>query len=340
MKRKMVKRRLFGLCLTVCMLLSGCGGQHSIQADTRQISIAESDEMVESAASMNTINPAEWNLKVTEEEIRLPGVKGEYDILFITDTHSMNNNEEDSQQVQEYWKSRSEQFYNQEDTADAECLEKWVSYANARKVDAVFLGGDIIDFPSRDNLVYFETQIERLEMPYLYTLGNHDWTFPWEYMTKQGKETYLPLLEPYMSGNTALHTWENEDFLVIAVDNSSGQINDEALGTYRELLSSDKPVILLVHVPFITQSVLTKAREVWSSSVVLGGGNYGGIYPNATSEEFIKMTTSKDSPVELILAGHVHFYNKDYIEGDKEILQLVGDAGFHGGGMLLHITGE
>lgn len=287
----------------------------------------------------NDDNLKEWEMQVTEENIRIPGVTGEYDILFLADTHVVIKDENDSEQVRPYRGTRHKQFRNEEGVSASEQFEDWIDYANEQEVDAVFFGGDIIDYPSVGNLEFLEAQLGRLEMPYLYTLGNHDWTFPWEYMTERGEDAYLPLLEPYMSGDTALHTWETEDLLVIAVDNSSGQVNGEALQEYKEMLDKDKPVILLVHVPFLTQSVLSKAKEVWGSAVVLGGGSYGGIYPDESSEQFIELTTAKDSPVELVLAGHVHFYDKDYIVGDREVLQLVGDAGFHGSALRLHITG-
>ena len=99
-------------------------------------------------------------------------------------------------------------------------------------------------------------------------------------------------------------------------------------------------MVVVAHVPFMTQSVLGRAREVWNSPVVIGAGNYGGIYPNEDSEKFEAVTTSSDSPVELVLAGHVHFYDKDIIEGEKNVLQLVGGAGFKGEALLIHLTGS
>lgn len=307
-----LKGRPVALCVAGCLTFCGC------EAD-------------------NT--PAGRKMQVTEESIEMSGVSGEYDILFLTDAHVVIEDGRDSGQVKQRRQARCREFCNAEGVPAAEQFENWINYANEQDVDAVFFGGDIIDYPTAGNLEFLRTQLERLEMPYLYTLGNHDWTFPWEYMTEEGEKTYLPLLEPYMSGDTVLHTWETEDLLVIAVDDSSGQINGEALEEYRELLETDKPVILLVHVPFMTQSVLSKAKETWSSSVVLGGGSYGGIYPDEDSGEFIELTTAGDSPVELVLAGHVHFYDKDYIVGDKRVLQLVGDAGFHGSALRLRITG-
>lgn len=282
----------------------------------------------------------EWEKKVIEEEIILPGVKSEYDLLFLTDTHAVIRDESDSEQIAANGEARAAEFVNAAGVSSDKQLSDWMDYAAAQDFDAVLLGGDIIDYPSEASIDYLDEQLNKLTVPYLYTMGNHDWTFPWEYMTETGEQSYRPLLAPYMDGQTSIHTWETDDLLVIAVDNSSGQVRPEAVEAYEELLQTDKPVIVMLHVPLMTQSVLGKAREVWTSPVVLGAGNYGGIYPNEDSERFVELTTAADSPVELVLAGHVHFYDKDYIEGEKQVLQIVGDAGFHQSAVKLHICGE
>lgn len=341
MNRGAERRIRLAVLLAGCLLMGGCGGYQKPRAQMREVSVEELDALAVKLRAAEAVTVDQGGLWITEETIAMPGVQRDYDILFITDTHAMEVSEEDPDMVREYQRVRRQQMYGRENGADPGNLEDWVSYANAVDADAVFLGGDIIDCPSRGNLDYLETQLGRLKMPYLYTLGNHDWTFPWEYMTEKGRELYLPQLQEYMGGDAALHTWETEDLLAVAVDDSPGQINagirGDTLERYRELLEKGKPVILLMHVPLLTQSALERAKKEWPSSVVLGGGNYGGIYPNETSGEFIELTTAADSPVELALSGHLHFYDRDDIEGERKILQLVGNAGFQGGGVMLHI---
>ncbi len=277
---------------------------------------------------------------VIEENIIIEGLSGEYDLLFLTDTHMVVSSSEASEQITANIKERAPLFQSEDGVSSATQFPMWMDYAVESQVDAVLFGGDIIDFPSKANLEHLQKNLDKLPMPYLYTLGNHDWTYPWEYMTEQGKAEYLPLLEPMMQGNTSINRMDLGELVLVAVDNSAGQINGEALETYQAILAEGKPVIVVVHVPFLTQSVLTKAREAWSSPVVIGGGNFGGIYPNNESNAFIEMTTAADSPVVAVLAGHVHFYDKDYIDGEKKVLQLVGDGGYKQKGMLLHISGE
>ena len=281
-----------------------------------------------------------WERHITEETVYIEGLEGEYTFLYLTDTHMVVKDGQAAGQEADNEAARYLLMMNEEGISAAEQFPEWIRYANDRKVDAVLLGGDIIDTPSQANLRWLQEQLSQLKMPYLYVPGNHDWTYPWEYMTEAGRETYLPLLEPFMQGNTAVQSLDFGEFTILGVDDSSGQVDKEALAVYEQLLTQGCPVIVVAHVPFLTQSVLGRAKEVWDGPVVIGGGAYGGIYPDEYSEEFVKKITAADSPVKLILAGHVHFYDRDFVWGEKEVLQLVGGAGYQGNAILIHITGE
>ncbi len=277
---------------------------------------------------------------VTEETLIVEGLEQDYEFLFLTDTHMVVSDSEDSEQIAANGAERGPQFVDGEGVSSAVQFPAWMNYAVEQQMDAVLFGGDIIDYPSQGNLNYLQDNLAVLSMPYLYTLGNHDWTYPWEYMTEIGETEYLPLLEPMMQGNTVIQRIDVGELTVVAVDNSSGQVNGEALQIYQEILAEGRPTIVVVHVPFLTQSVLTKAREAWTSPVVIGGGNFGGIYPNEASTTFVEMTTAEDSPVVAVLSGHVHFFDKDVIDGEKDVIQIVGDAGFRRQGIKLMISGE
>ena len=277
---------------------------------------------------------------VKEEYLVIKGLEEDYELLFITDTHVIVQSEEEDAQIKENADSRYPGFCDAAGVPAEEQFPYWMEYANERGVDAVLFGGDIIDYPSESNIAFLNENVSKLQMPYLYTLGNHDWTYPWEYMTEKAQTEYIPLLQPVIEDRGTIEVMDMGEFLVVSVDNSSNQVHPDALNAYLEVLQMGKPVIVLVHVPFMTQSVLGHAKEVWSSPVVIGGGNYGGIYPSEESAAFVEATTAKDSPVVAVLAGHVHFYDKDYIEGEKPVIQIVGNAGFVRSGIVLHITGD
>lgn len=283
---------------------------------------------------------AGWEKRIREETFRLEGLEKEYTLLFLTDMHMVVRDAEASEQEAAYAEERYAMFRNREGVSAAEQFREWVRYANQKRVDAVILGGDIIDSPSAANLQWLGQQLAGLKMPCLYVNGNHDWTYPWEYMTESGRENYLPLLEPFMRGNTAVQRLDLGEFLVAGIDNSANQVDEGGLAGYEQILSEGRPVIVAAHVPFLGSSLLEKAGEVWKSPVVIGGGAWGGIYPNPASERFVSMTTAADSPVELLLSGHVHFYDRDVIQGEKEVPQLTGGAGYEGNAVLLHLRGE
>ncbi len=283
---------------------------------------------------------AEWEKHIMEESVYVEGLQKEYTLLFLTDTHVIIPNENASLEEAENEKVRTPIFTREGEAAPAEQFAEWVRYANETGVDAVLLGGDIIDTPSASNLEWLGEQLAKLEMPYLYVVGNHDWTFPWEYMTQTAKETYLPLLKPFMDENTAIHSLDLGEIILVGIDDSSNQVAEEVFPAYEEILREGRPAVVIAHVPFMTQSVLGRARDVWKNPVVIGAGNYGGIYPNETSEKFVSLTTASDSPVELVLAGHVHFYDRDVIEGERDVLQLAGGPGFQGEALLIRLTGS
>ncbi len=273
-------------------------------------------------------------------QIVIPGIQKEYKFLYVTDMHIIIPDNESDKQIFDYSNQRLSVFRYPKDKEESNVIDlnQWVTYANDNLLDGLLLGGDIIDSPAPSNIDYMAKSLKNLQIPYVYTLGNHDWTYPWEYMTDKGKKELLPLLSPYMKNNTSVHSQEYKDFIIVAIDNSNNQINPAALKEYKIILEKKKPIILMLHVPLYTKSVLTKSKSVWKNPVVLGGGIHGGIYPNAASTEFLHLTTAKDSPVIAVLAGHVHFANKDDIIGGKNIPQIIGDAGFKGIGTIIKFT--
>lgn len=324
------KREIAGafLCAAGIVLLGGCG-----KAGEEIPSVSGNGQNAEEASE----------LKITEDsfdeyEIVLPGCKGEYELMFLTDLH-ISLPAQDSDEVRAYVDERREMFTAQggNGVEASDHLRAFLEFGEERGVDALLLGGDIIDSPSTGNLDFLEDALSSTEIPYLYALGNHDWTYPWDYMTPEGKEAYLPLLAPYMKENVWFSTMEFEDFFIVCMDNSSNQFSPEALEACRQVLEAEKPVILLCHVPLLTEPLLEEARKVWTGEVLLGISSNGGIYPNEVSSEVINLILAEDSPVFLILAGHVHFPASDTLDGG--ILQIVGDAGYKGRGALLHISG-
>lgn len=281
-----------------------------------------------------------WEKNITEETVYVEGLEGEYTFLFLTDAHVVIQDETAPEQEQQYASERSDMFHNKEGISSAQQFPTWIEYANELEVDAVLLGGDIIDSPSDANTEWLEDQLDQLEMPYLYVPGNHDWTYPWEYMSDYGKENYLPKLAPMMQGHTQLQWLEVGELLIVGVDNSTNQVNQTAISGYEKLLKQGKPVIVLNHLPYAARTLMPKAVAAWSSPTVIGNDDEGGIMPDESSSRFLELTLAEDSPVVLVLAGHVHIYDDDVINEEGKLRQIVGDAAYKGNALLLHVKGS
>lgn len=280
-------------------------------------------------------------LQVEEQTIVVPGLEGTYRYLFLSDTHIITlNGEETQQQLDNALPRRDTLFLDAQGRKPEETFPVWMAYANEQKVDAVLLGGDIIDFPSRSNLDFLEENLGKLEMPVLYVPGNHDWTYPWEYMTEKGKNEYLTALAPFMRGTPAAQVLENEELVLLGVDDSSNQIDPAALETVRKAVQKGKPVIILQHVPFAAEKLVREAAQVWKNPVALGMGAAGGIYPNEASQEYRKLVLENAGPVKAVLAGHIHMRETDVMAENSGIVQYTAAPGYLGQGILLTVTGD
>ena len=285
-----------------------------------------------------------------EKELSVSGLNKEYEIWFLADSHMTLCNSDEAEEIIEYAAQRTAGFVNEMGVSSDLIFSEFIDAANEEKPDMVLFGGDILDFPSEANVSFLKAELDRLEVPFVFTMGNHDWTFPWEYMTPQGSEMYRPMLEEYMHGNfdetnssnvmsnSYANMIELEDLIVLSVDDSSNQVAAEALEAIEAAYALDKPIILMQHVPFSTENLIVRAKENWANPVTLGMQVHGGIAPNEVSTELWYKTHDEESPIKLVLAGHVHFSYEE--ELSESTMQIITDAAFKGRAVKLKIAGE
>lgn len=311
-------------------LLAGCGTGRNDTGSKETVPASEPEHL--------SGNFEETALALTDKFLTVSGLQKDYTFLFLTDTHVITIGGGETKEEMENALPRMDLFQDGSKVSSAQRFPQWMQYANASDVDMVLFGGDIIDFPSLANLALLRENTEVLTMPYAYTLGNHDWTYPWEYMTETGRNTYRPLFAEFTKDSPAASVTEYEELVILSVDNSSNQVDGEALSITDHALSLGKPVLVLLHVPFSTETLLAQAGSVWGSPVSIGMADKGGIFPDANTLAFQEKILAKDSPVFCVLAGHTHFAEESHL--NETVVQIVGDAGYKGVGTLLHISGE
>ena len=178
------------------------------------------------------------------------------------------------------------------------------------------LTGDIIDFPSKRNIDVLTEGLKRLHAPHVYCLGNHDWSYSFDYHTESARTNNLPKFSKFTTGiNSAFSICELDEFTIFAINNSSDKVEPEALIELNRLLSIQKPIILAMHIPICADDyednlLQSDTVKYWRKYICLGEK---GIKPDKVTEEFISAITNEPNNIAAILAGHIHFAHQDKI---------------------------
>lgn len=264
-------------------------------------------------SSINTIN-------IQNEKINNP-----YQFVYISDLHaSIPDDNEPDEKIRTSLIERNEMFMNQNSNKPEQIFPEIINYTNNKNADALLLGGDIIDSPSDSNINFLRENFKKLKTNKLYTFGNHDWTFAWDYQKKEVEEKYYPIFLEFMDDNEVSYI-EYEDLIILAINNGKNQIAESAIPKVKEVLNKNKPTIVMLHVPIATEYISSEAIKIRNRVSAIGEP---GIKPNENTKQVLDMLLSKNSNVFHIIAGHVHFYIEDTL--NDNIIESVSSPAYTG----------
>ena len=304
-------KRIYTLVFAVIIFICACG--------------RETDNKIENETTAIPV-------QISEETLEVEGFEREFSIFFLADSHISLCDERDKELMEKAW-SRS-RLYKVDDIEAWDRFDALIENADNDKNDIIILGGDIIDSAMYASIDHVNGQVASLSIPYMYTIGNHDFEYGTEYFSNKAYEEYLPRLDD-LHGKDSYQVNEYDDLIIFSADDYNNQVSASALEAYKREAAKGKPIVLIVHVPIepVTgdDSLTEKCKEVWGSSedgkskVTMG---VNGCYPNDTTNEFLDLVLADESPVVLVLAGHIHFYHKDML--NDNIVQIVTGAAFEG----------
>ncbi len=276
-------------------------------------------------------------LHIVEETIDVDGLEEEFSLFFLADSHISLCDERDEELLP---KAAERSIMFRTDDIDAwERFDIMMGEVKREDNDIVLLGGDIVDSAMYASIDHVSEQLEGLKCPYLYYMGNHDFEYGDEYFSQRAYEEYLPRLED-MHGSAPYQVKEYDDLIIFAVDDHDCQIDKPVLDAYKAEASKGKPIILGMHVPIepVTgdDSLIRDFEKINGEGCVkrlrlIIGEN--GSLPNEVTREFLDLVLAEDSPVILVLAGHIHFYHRDML--NDKILQIVTGPAYAGEGLRI-----
>ena len=281
----------------------------------------------------NLLNPS-------EATVVIPGLTKEYKFLQVSDTHVSAFSEAD----QKNWTATRLQYNTARRNsfmADGLFAEErfplLFDYANEIKADGMFLTGDLIDFPSEKNVALLYDNVSRFTGKSIFCLGNHDWNYSDDYMTGNAVTVNRPLFNDLTGGDPYISYVEYDEFLVVAVDNSSDVVTDDTVNKFIALCEKGKPIVLLLHVPLHADTLEADVRKAWGRNITMGPGAMGSDW-GSVQRFYNAVAVDENSPVVAVFTGHVHFNHEDTLPNG--ITQYVTSTGYTGDCRVVTIKGE
>ena len=271
----------------------------------------------------------------------IPGLTGEYKFLHVTDSHVSAFSDAD----QKKWTATRIQYNTARRNsfmADGLYAEErfplLFDYANEIKADGMFLTGDLIDFPSEKNIALLYENVGRFTGKSIFCLGNHDWNYSDDYMTGNSVTVNRPLFNDLTGGDPYLSYVEYDEFMVVAVDNSSDVVTDDTVNKFMALCERGKPIILLLHVPLHADTLAPDVKKAWGGrNITMGPGAMGSDW-GSVQRFYNAVAVDENSPVVAVFAGHVHFNHEDTLPNG--ITQYVTSTGYTGDCRVVTVKGN
>jgi len=258
-------------------------------------------------------------LNIIDTTIRIPNLKKPLTLLHITDLHLTRADFRDNEYVNWLSVDRKNAFPYSEDI-----FEELKQYITNNRPDYSILTGDIIDFPSENNLETLYDFLNNICKNYLYTLGNHDWCYPNQSPTDETQSRYFSRFLPITNGTPDFQVIDAGGVLLIGIDNTRGQITTSQLNKFKTVFKRNIPCILFLHIPLYINTLIENVLAIWGQPLIIGtpkeafsGELHPSLVPTNETIEFCHLVENKDTPIFAILCGHVHFSHEDLFSEGK-----------------------
>ena len=275
----------------------------------------------------------------TETVIQIEGLRQSVTLMHITDSHLHLADERDPEALE---------FIKSKKAKRPEVHEHFIealTRSNESGVDATILTGDITNFPSWAAIDTIANGVARLSAPYLYTLGNHDWHFPFLDWNDATRDEYYPRFAGLIDGDPQCQVKEIDGVKLIALDNSNYQVSIDQVRFLKYHLATGAPCLLFIHIPIFVRSLLLPVLERWKTPIMMAATEgwteemraaKPAFLPNETTLEFHRFLINGASEnIAAIFCGHVHFSHTDAYRAGR--FQYVTNAGFDGTSRLIRL---
>jgi hypothetical protein len=266
------------------------------------------------------------------------GLEKPFSALHISDTHLTAAYDNEGEKKKELRTKRTVTFGGRQE----EALRDTLNWARKR-TDYVLHTGDIIDWQSQANydLVkkYFgEDNIKKL----IGAPGNHEYS-PDMWLSEvkeEPTEEYRNLSRKALSEVYPFDITFNAQVVngvnFIALDDVYGTVTAKQVELFKKEVERGLPIVLCMHVPFITEDIWRATCRYWNSSKdgmfcnkeFAPSGDYKRQLDDSVTRDFISYL-KKEPLLKAILSGHEHITVEDVFSETAKQYLVAGNFTFH-----------
>lgn len=256
-------------------------------------------------------------LSLIEKEIIIPGLKGNYRILHITDSHIVSITPEDAdfiiddgahtgKQLSAFGKMRYNHFCKDGVSTTQRFAQLCDDIcADPTCADVVVFTGDILDYYTKSGFSLMCEKLKQLPMPYMYVLGNHDMIF-----SGMSNEEVRKTFQRVCGENTEFQKYKLGELALIGIDNIRDCYSEKALTDLEEALRDEEHALLFQHIPLSTPEYHEYALSVSSIDYALGND---GVCVDDSWSVVYETIKKEDSKIRALICGDCHVEHESKI---------------------------
>lgn len=244
---------------------------------------------------------------VNSEVIEIEGINESYKLAVVNDLHLIAKQYEVDDELKDTVKNRYETIFKSRwNETSQEVWRKIPQKLNDINPNLVVFAGDMIDYASSSNVNILKSGMNNINNEIIYLRADHDYG---KWYNKNLSEIDVEILHKSIDENADIYCEDLGEILVIGIDNSTSQIEENVLEQFQKMIEIGKPIILVTHVPFNSKAnneldtFSRTNREDRNLTWDYEGTSYDA---NESTESFLDIIYSDNSPVKAIIAGHLH----------------------------------
>lgn len=282
-------------------------------------------------------------INVINKEIRIPGLKRTYRILQVTDVHIALWDERDDNAVISYGGFKGRKLISEFGVIRADRFSKGgvstkdmfaklcdqLNYWGTECADAVVFTGDIIDFYTHAAFEFMTENLNKLPMPYLFVLGNHDAIF-----SNYGSEFTLDRFAKLCGGSYKIQKMMLGELTLVGAYNADYFYDDETLGLIASAIKGEENVLLFQHVPINSTAVEENTAAEGLHNLAIGSESN---QHKDNKDRIMEIIAADHSPVRAVICGDTH--NAHSASLTQGIVQHISPLLFDYPPVLFTVTG-